>query len=397
MDVLFVAHRAPFPPDKGDRLRAFHLLRGLAALGPVDLVAPADSEEEAAAARAGLAGLCREVHVEARRRPAARLRMAAALVGGGSLTLAWMRDARLRRAVDELLARRRYDLCFGFSSGCAELWSRTEGRRRIFDLCDLDALKWEALARRGGGLREKVWGLEARRLLPIELGLAAGSQLVLLSTPREEADLRARGGRPAASAVLPHGTDGRRFDGLPPAGAAEPVIGFLGQMDYAPNVEAALVLARQVLPLVVSRCPQARLRILGRQPARAVAALHDPPRVEVTGAIDDVPAELGRLAVFAAPLESGRGLASKLLEALAAARPLVLSSWAAGSLSGEPGRTYLVADGPQATAEAVAGLLADPARRDALGRVGQDWVLRHHDWDALLARLQQLAREAAHA
>jgi glycosyltransferase involved in cell wall biosynthesis len=128
-----------------------------------------------------------------------------------------------------------------------------------------------------------------------------------------------------------------------------------------------------------------------------VAALHDPPRVEVTGAIDDVPVELGRLAVFAAPLESGRGLASKLLEALAAARPLVLSSWAAGSLSGEAGRTYLVADGPAATADALAGLLADPARRETLGRAGREWVVRHHVWEALLARLQRLAREAAHA
>ena len=397
MEVLFVAHRAPFPPDKGDRLRSFHLLRGLAALGPVDLVAPADGEEEAAAARAGLAPLCREVHVEARRRPAARLRMAAALVGGGSLTLAWMRDARLRRALDDLLARRRYDLCFGFSSGCAELWSRTEGRRRIFDLCDLDALKWEALAARGHGLRGRLWGLEARRLLPVELELAAASDLVLLSTPREEADLRARAARPPASAVLPHGTDWRRFDGLPAASAAPPVIGFLGQMDYAPNVEAAVTLAEQVMPLVAARCPAARLRILGRQPARAVAALHAPPRVEVAGAIDSVPEALGGLAVFAAPLQSGRGLPSKLLEALAARRPLVLSSWAAGSLAGEPGRDYLVADGAQATAEALLRLLGEPDRRDALGAAGRAWVVAHHDWDALLARLQHLAREVAHA
>ena len=395
--MLFVAHRAPFPPDKGDRLRSYHFLRALTDLGPVDLVAPADDEADAAEARAGLAGLCREVHVQARRRPAALLRAAGALASGRSLTLAWMRDARLERALRDLLARRQHALCFGFSSGCAALWRLTEGRRRVFDLCDLDALKWEALAARTGGPRGRLWGLEARRLLPVELALAGGCELVLLSTPREEQDLRARGGRPAASAVLPHGTDWRRFEGLPAAGAAAPVIGFLGQMDYAPNVEAARMLAQQVMPLVSARCPAASLRILGRQPARAVAALHAPPRVEVAGAIDSVPAALGGLAVFAAPLQSGRGLASKLLEALAAARPLVLSSWAAGSLSGEPGRDYLVADGPQATAEALLGLLGDPARRDALGRAGRAWVAEHHDWDALQRTLQRLAREVARA
>lgn len=397
MDVLFVAHRAPFPPDKGDRLRSYHLLRGLAELGAVDLVAPADTEADAAAARAGLAGLCREVHVEARRRPLALGRAAAALLSGGSLTLAWMRDARLERALDGLLARRRYDLCFGFSSGCAELWSRTAGRRRIFDLCDVDALKWEALAARTPGLRGRVWGLEAQRLLPVELELSRTAELVLLSTPREESDLRARGGRPAASAVLPHGTDWQRFASLPPASAAPPVIGFLGQMDYEPNVEAAHILARQVLPLVVERCPQARLLLLGRRPTRAVAALAQPGRVEVSGEIESVPAALGGLAAFAAPLQSGRGLASKLLEALAAARPLVLSSWAAGSLAGRPGRDYVVADEPRAVADALVALLAEPARRDALGRAGRAWVVEHHDWDRLLARLQSLAREAAHA
>ncbi|HZL99619.1 MAG TPA: glycosyl transferase family 1, partial [Planctomycetota bacterium] len=104
--MLFLAHRAPFPPDKGDRLRSYHFLRALAELGPVDLVAPADTPGEAETARRGLAGICREVHVEARRRPAALLALLGALAGGGSLTLAWVRDPRLRRAVLELLGRR---------------------------------------------------------------------------------------------------------------------------------------------------------------------------------------------------------------------------------------------------------------------------------------------------
>jgi len=397
LDVLFVAHRAPFPPDKGDRLRSYHFLRGLAALGPVDLVAPADTPAEARAARDGLAGLCREVHVHARRRPAALAAVLAALAGGGSLTLAWMRDGRLARAVQELLERRDHGLCFAFSSGTAELWRLAGGRRRVFDLCDLDALKWEALSRRGSGLRAWIRGVEARRLLPVELELSAQAELTLVSTPREAEDLGARGGHPRRLEVLPHGTDWERFDGLPPASAAPPVIGFLGQMDYPPNVEAAQVLAREVLPRVRERLPDARLALLGRAPARAVAALAEPGRVEVAGEIASVPDALGGMAAFAAPLRSGRGLPSKLLEALAAGRPLVLSGWAAGSLTGETGRDYLVADDPPAMAEALVELLREPAARDRLGDRGRAWVREHHDWGVLLERLRILAREAAHA
>jgi sugar transferase (PEP-CTERM/EpsH1 system associated) len=394
--VLFLAHRAPYPPDKGDRLRAFRHVQALAELGPVDLVAPADDEREAAVARDGLQPLCRELVVLPRRRAAALLSTGAALLSGRSLTLGWLADGRLRAALRELRQRRRHRLLWAFSSGTAGWWNQSGAPRRIMDLCDLDALKWEALGRRGGA-RSALWRLEARRLLPVELRLAQEADLVLLISPQEAEDLRARGGRPRRLELLTNGVDAAAFEGLPPASRAEPFVAFLGQMDYPPNVAAVLQLAREVLPLVRRTVPQARLLVLGRAPAPQVRALHGVDGAEVSGEVASVPAALGLAAVFAAPLDEGRGLPNKVLEALAAARPVVLSSWAARALSGEPGRDYLVADGAAARAAAIAGLLADPARRDALGAAGRAFVRRAHDWDAVKARVQQLARETADA
>jgi len=394
--VLFLAHRAPFPPDKGDRLRAFRHVQRLARLGPVDLVALADDEPAAAAARAGLAPLCREVHVFARHRRRAALRAGLALLAGGSLSAAWHDDGRVRAALDGLAARRTHRLLWAFSSGTWPWWRRARAPRRIADLCDLDALKWEALGRRGG-LRGALWRLEARRLLPLELRLAAEADLVLLITPGEEQDLRARGGRPRRLELLTNGVDARAFAGLPPPSAAGPVLAFLGQMDYPPNVAAAVHLAREVLPGVRSSVPAARLLVLGRAPSPEVAALARAGEVEVTGEVSDVAAALGRAAVFAAPLDEGRGLPNKVLEALAAGRATVISSLAARALTGTPGRDYLVADGTGARVQAIAGLLADPARCDALGAAGRAWVTRAHDWDAVLARLEQLVRETTRA
>ena len=397
MDVLFLAHRAPYPPDKGDRLRSYHVLRGLAGRATVDLVALADDEAAARAAREGLAPLCRELVVLPRRRLAALARVAGAVPGGSSLTQAWMADARALRAVRELGARHAYDVCWAFSSGTATWWRTARARRRVMDLCDLDALKWEALGRDARGPIAFVRRTEARRLLPREVALGEQADLVFVSTRQEAEDLRARS-TPRRLEILTNGTPWRDVAALPPPSRAGPVLGFLGQMDYAPNVRAAHELAEQVLPRVRRRVPQARLAILGREPVPELRRLAEKdPHVDITGSVASVPEALGGLAAFAAPLRTGRGLASKLLEALAAGRPLLLTPWAARSLLGEAGRHYLVADSPEAQAEALADLLAAPAARDELGAAGRALVRERYDWDALLQRFGALLEETVRA
>lgn len=397
MDVLFLAHRAPFPPDKGDRLRAWRHLQRLSELGAVDLVAQADSEEEAAVAREGLAPLCRELAVFTRNRPVALARAGLALLGGGSLTLAWHADRRVTAAIRDIEQRHGHDLVWAFSSGTGHWWRKSRAACRIMDLCDLDALKWEALGDRTPGPRGWVYRLEARRLLPLELSLAGEADLALLSTRQEASDLMERGGSPRQLEVLTNGTPWRDFEQLAPPSSAGPVVGFLGQMDYPPNVSAAVHLARDVMPLVRRTVPDARLMIFGRSPTSQVSGLAETGRVEVTGAVESLPAALEQLAVFVAPLDTGRGIPNKILEAMSAGRATVVSSWSARALTGVPGADYLVADGADQRAAAVAGLLSDPAQCDALGAAGRRYVREAHDWDAVLDRVEQLVRGVCRA
>lgn len=397
MQLLFVAHRAPYPPDKGDRLRAWRHLQRLSRIAEVDIVAQADDEAAAQVARQGLAEVCREVHVHTRRRLMALGQVGLAVLRGGSLTVAWHRDARVRRSLDELTARHEYDLGWAFSSGTGP-WLESLGLpRRVMDLCDLDALKWQALAEDARGPRRWVYGMEGRRLLPLELQLAESCDLSLLSTDQEAADLRERA-QPRRLEVLTNGVEREAYLGLGAPSAAPPVIGFLGQMDYPPNIAAARELALEVLPRVRAVVPDARLAILGRAPAPAVQQLARPGEVEVVGAVDSVPAALGGLRAFCAPLDRGRGIPNKILESLAAGRPTVISSWSARALCGADGRDYLVADGPEARAEALVSILQDAERCDALGAAGRRYVAEHHDWDVVLDRVETLVGEvAAHA
>jgi sugar transferase (PEP-CTERM/EpsH1 system associated) len=385
--ILYLAHRAPFPADKGDRIRGFRHLSRLATLGTVDLVAMADSEAEAAIAREGLRPLCRRVEVVPRQKPRALLKVGLNLLAGESLTAAWCDDQRVRDRLDRLRAEeRRYDLVFAYSSGTGPWLERVNAAKKVVDLCDLDALKWQALAGDGGPMAP-VYGLEARRLLPIEQKLGETADLCFLSTPQEASDLCALG-RPHNLQILTNGAPWQDFSDLAPPAEAPPVVAFLGQMDYPPNVMAACHLAREVMPKVWRARPEARLRIIGRAPAPAVCRLAEAGRIEVTGAVASVPQALAGVRIFCAPLDRGRGIPNKILDALAAGRATVISSWSAKALSGEVGRDYLVADGGPARAALIAGLLNDPARCNALGAAGQRYVRENHDWDRVLDQLE---------
>lgn len=384
--LLYLAHRAPFPPDKGDRIRGYRHLTRLARLGEVDLVAMADSPAEADIARKGLAPLCRYVEVIPRRKFSALLQVGVHLLTGKSLSTAWFDDVRVRAALARLRAGGRYDLAFAFSSGIGPWLRRIEADREVVDLCDLDALKWRALAGDGGPMAP-VYALEAKRLLPIERQLGERADLSFLSTPNEAEDLIAVSA-PLNLNVLTNGVPWGDFSHLPPPSEAPPVVGFLGQMDYPPNVLASAHLAHEVMPLVRQAAPDAVLKIIGRAPTKAVRRLEDEGKVEVTGAVESVPAALTDVRVFCAPLDRGRGIPNKILDALAAGRATVVSSWSAKALSGRPGEDYLVADGPEARAEAITALLNDAARADALGAAGQAYVRRHHDWDRVLDQLE---------
>lgn len=384
--ILYVAHRAPFPADKGDRIRGFRHLTRLARLGEVDLVAMADSEAEAAVARDGLGALCRRVEIIPRQKLRALFQMGLHALCARSLTTAWCHHPRVRRTLERWQQEGAYDLAFAFSSGIGPWLDRVEARRKVVDLCDLDALKWRALAG-DGGLMAPVYGYEARRLFPIEQRLGETADLCFLSTPQEADDLRAVS-TPQHLRILTNGVPWVDFSDLAPPSEAPPVVAFLGQMDYPPNVMAARHLAHEVMPAVRRTASDAVLKIIGRAPSAAVKKLAEDPKVEVTGAVDSVPAALEGVRVFCAPLDRGRGIPNKILDALSAGRATVISSWSAKALTGEVGQDYLVADGGLARAEMIASLLNDPARCDALGGAGQAYVRKHHDWEQVLDRLE---------
>jgi sugar transferase (PEP-CTERM/EpsH1 system associated) len=386
-ELLFLAHRIPYPPDRGDKIRSFNELRHLAGLGRVHLACFADDEADAAnlaGLRAAIGPALGEAHVEVGRKPllAAGAR---ALLGGRPVSLAAFDSPALRHFVERQLATGRIAAVFAFSGQMAQFVPAECRARFVMDFVDVDSAKFEAYAA-GGGPLAPVHRREGRKLAAFERQVAARADVSLFVSEAEAAVFRARSGLAGADVrALQNGVDlayydpDARFERL---GGQGPLIVFTGQMDYAPNVDAVRWFAGEAMPLL----PQARLAIVGRRPDEAVRRLAG-PRVLVTGEVPDVRSWLAAADVVAAPLRIARGVQNKVLEAMAMARPVVASPAAFEGIEAEPGRDLVVAEGAEAQAEAIAGLLADRSRALSLGRAARARMVEAYRWEARLAPL----------
>jgi glycosyltransferase involved in cell wall biosynthesis len=167
---------------------------------------------------------------------------------------------------------------------------------------------------------------------------------------------------------------------LDPVGASPPELLFVGGFGHPPNVDAAVRLATAVFPLVLERCPGARLTLVGDKPPPAVRRLAG-PEIAVTGRVDDVEPHLDRAAVVVAPLRLGGGTRVKVLEALAAGKAVVATRLAADGIGAVGGRHLLLADTDGELADATVRLLLDGPARARLGRSAREWALATLDWE----------------
>jgi sugar transferase (PEP-CTERM/EpsH1 system associated) len=385
-DILFLAHRIPYPPDRGDKIRSFHILKHLAQRHRVHLGAFADTEAELAHVDA-LRPLVHRCHVEVHKRG-----KGAAVVRGllthAPASVAALASRGMSKFVDDVLASEPVDRLYVYSGQMAQY--APEDRPFVMDFVDIDSEKFADYARAATGPIGRIWAREAKRLFQYEREGAARAVVSLFVSEAEAALFRSRTRMsPEMVQVLENGIDTDRFDPRDMAPAArEPLIVFTGQMDYPPNIEAAAGFARHALPRVRARHPDARLAIVGRDPDASLRALGD--GVEVTGAVPDTRPWLARAAVVIAPLRIARGVQNKVLEAMAMARPVVASPQAFQGIDAVAGEHLVVADGWEAEAQAVSALLDDRAQGDAIGAAARRRVESRYGWADRLAPLDDM-------
>ena len=384
--ALLLCHRIPYPPDKGDKIRAWRLLGALAERYDVSLGAFVDDEADwrhEGVLRERCAAVCLR---PANRRPGP-IQAAGAVLRGEPLSFATHRDAAMRAFV---AAQRAGGLAVEavFS---AQMLPYLDGAAApvLIDLADVDSEKWSAYAAAAHPPLRWLYAREARLLAEAERRATHAGRTFLV-TPEEAAILRARPGSNAdAVDHYRNGVDTEYFaPGAVPPAADAPEIVLTGAMDYAPNAEAARFLAEEILPRVRRARPEVRLGLIGARPTRGVQALGVRPGILVTGRVPDIRPYLAGAQVAAAPLAVARGVQNKVLEAMAMGVPVVASSGAATGTGAVPGEHLLVADGAEATAAALLRVLSDEALAARLRAAGRAKVVAEDSWGMTLGRLR---------
>ncbi|WP_242186523.1 TIGR03087 family PEP-CTERM/XrtA system glycosyltransferase [Sphingomonas sp. CARO-RG-8B-R24-01] len=392
-DILFLGHRLPYPPNRGDKIRGYHVLRHLAATQRVHLIAFADDPRD-------LEPWDAIDQITASRtivwRSKSRLRAAAeAIVSGAPISLTAFADRAVRSAVETLLAEQAIDTIYVFSSQMAQYLPLNAGQRVIMDFVDMDAAKFEAYARDSRGPMRWLMAREAALLLRHDTAIARRSQANLFVSAAEATLFRERSGAANVHAVE-NGIDTAFFNPERPYAAVDlpgPSIVFTGQMDYRPNVEAVTWFVDAILPKIRRIHPDARFAIVGRASTEAVRKLALHPGVTVTGEVADVRAWIAAASVVVAPLKLARGVQNKVLEAMAMARPVVASRAAAEGIDHRG--TIRVGETADALGDAITAILRDPAAAAHLGQAARTQVMTRYSWAARLAPLDGFLGHAA--
>jgi sugar transferase (PEP-CTERM/EpsH1 system associated) len=399
--ILMLAHRMPYPPNKGDKIRAFHVLRHLAQRHEVRLAClvddPADLAHEVVLK--DLVDHLAVARIDGRLR---RLLSARALLSDRSVTVTHFYKPELQAVVDGWLDELPFDGVMCSSAATAEYLFRSrhwqaalKGAAKVMDLIDVDSTKWAQYAVDASPLMSWVYRHEASTLATYERRIVSDFDRVFLVSPSEAALLDGSGFSGKVDAF----SNGVDLDYFAPGFVSQaasllsdagPLIVFTGVMDYRPNVEGVEWFARQVFPSVRSRVPDARFAIVGSRPTAPVQALAELPGVTVTGFVDDVRDWLSRASVCVAPLLIARGIQNKVLEAMAMGKAVIATPEAFEGVSAVEGRDLIVAKAPIDFADKVVELLMNPQRAGRIGGCARQRVEQAYQWSTNLAVLDEV-------
>lgn len=391
MRVLFLTQRLPFAPNRGDRVRAYHMVRTLVPHVELEVVSFAhdDGEAEQVDAVRSLGARATAVPLTPVRNYAAAV---AGLPGSRPLTHYLLNAPEMSTILASIASARRPDLVFAYCTGVARFAVEPPlaGIPLVVDFVDVDSRKWATLADTASPVMKWVYRREARLLGRFERTAATEARTNLVVNDRERDALLEIA--PAADVrVIENGVDLTSL--RRPNGDDSPAVTFCGVMNYAPNVDAVLWFAKEVWPLVRASQPSARFIVVGSDPTPAVRQLASTENgIEVTGAVADVKPYLWSAAVSVAPLRTARGIQNKVLEALAAGLPAVVTGQVMDGLPVEVRDACRVADAPRAFAQEMLALLAldAPGRRAVAARARLEGLT----WESQLAALPEILKAA---
>ena len=395
MNILYLCHRIPYPPNKGDKIRSYHHIQYLAKRHAVYLACLIDDPDDWQYVEL-LQAVCREVHVAERTKWGEWFRLAKSFAGGEPLSLGAFVLPELQVKVNDLLGRQPMDCLVIFSSPMAEYVKAVRSVPKVIDFVDMDSEKWKSYAGVKPFPISLLYKMEAHRLGRYELAIASTCDHSVVISQEETAVLRDASAGTVIPHVIPNGVDYEFFTRDVSVERSKPVIVFTAALDYFPNVDGALFFCEDIFPHICQSIPQAQFLIVGRNPDPSLVRMAEKVRnVVVTGTVPDVRPYLSLAKVAVAPLRIARGVQNKILEAMAMELPVVGTTVAFQGLAVETHHGVCIADAPEAFAQAVVQFLKSGPLSQEAGRAARTFVAAHYDWSRILKEFEALLQETA--
>jgi len=388
LKVLVIDEEMPYPPDAGKRIRTWNLLRRLAQRHSVTLLCYGRENDRAKAAlESANIKLCLVDPLPSKKGMALYPKLAANLLSYYPYSVVKHYSLAFHNAYATLLGHSDWDLIHCEWTPYARFVSPKSSVPVLIATHNIEAQIWERRAKHASNpLAKSFFASQARKMRRFEIdALRLANAVTAVSEP--DADIMRKWGI-ASVYVVPNGVD---IDSYESVGEAEKNVDLLSisSLDWFPNADALEYFATQIMPLVRKEHPGAVLRIVGRRPPDSLRnKLTKLVGIDFVGEVPDVRPYLRQASVVVVPLRIGGGSRLKILEALAAGKPVVSTSVGAEGLDLVPSQEICIADGPTEFARTVSALLASSNDRGRIALAGRARVEKEYGWERISQHLE---------
>lgn len=385
MHLLALTARLPYPPDRGDRLRAYYILQRLAREHDVHLVSFIAERAEEAHIPA-LQAFCATVQVVYQPLWRSAWSVAANMWRADPLQTLYYRSTAMQRQVTALRRAVPFKAAYIHLFRMAPYLAQASDLYRIVDLTDVISGEVARSLAYRGCLSRWLYRVELPRIRRVEQAVVRQFEEVWLVAAEDRRALAAQ--CPLANLqVVTNGVDLARLRPLDEAPRPHSLI-MVGHWRVFHNIDAALYLMADIWPRLRQRYPDCTLTLVGADPAPEIQALAAQPGVQVTGFVPDLNLYLNQAAIFVAPLRFSAGLQNKVLEAMAAGRPVVTTERVRAGLGAQAGVHLLVGDSAESLTQHIVDLWEQPARAADMGRAARQFVAEQFTWEQAAVRLR---------
>jgi sugar transferase (PEP-CTERM/EpsH1 system associated) len=390
LKILFLSHRVPYPPNKGDKIRSFHEIRHFSKKHEIHLLAFCDDPDELVFDQP-LKKYCSDVTLIPLNCRRQRILSILSMLRREPLTKGYFSHPQMWEEVGNRLNRFQYDAIFVYSSSMSPYVANIKGIPKLLDFVDSDASKWLQYADYKAVPMNWLYSYEGMKMVEFEREMVRAYDASIFVSARETRHLLDHDCRDRIHFVQ-NGIDIEYFSDVRPEKSSDIII-FTGAMDYYPNIDAVTFFADDIFPQIRSVCPTVQFLIVGSRPTPAVRRLGSRDGITVTGTVPDVRPYMQKAKVSVVPMRISQGIQNKILEAVAAGIPVVTTSAAAGGFSSTAKMPITIADSAGDIAENTIRLLGESLSADRIDAC-RNYLNNNFNWDKNLLAFDGIFNQA---